>query len=94
MMSQRWTPARTESARRSFLARLWTGRTRLVITVSLLREAQATRNVKNVHGIPFGRLELTQMIAINDVASEVFPLRDVDTIVAFAMSEGLGRLHH
>ena len=55
---------------------------------------QAARNVRDVYGIPFGKLELTPMIAVNDVASEVFSLRDVDTVVAFAMNEGLGGLHH
>ena len=55
---------------------------------------QAARNVKQVYGIPFDKLELTPMIAVNDVASEVFSLRDVDTVVAFAMNEGLGGLHH
>jgi hypothetical protein len=55
---------------------------------------QAAQNVKQVYGIPFDKLELTPMIAVNDVASEVFSLRDVDTVVAFAMSEGLAGLHH
>ena len=55
---------------------------------------QAARNVKQVYGVPFDKLELTPMIAVNDVASEVFSLGDVDTVVAFAMSEGLAGLHH
>lgn len=55
---------------------------------------QAARNVTQVYGIPLDKLELTPMIAVNDVASEVFSLRDVDTVVAFAMSEGLAGLHH
>jgi hypothetical protein len=55
---------------------------------------QAARNVQQVYGIAWDKLELTPMIAVNDVASEVFSLRDVDTVVAFALSEGLGGLHH
>jgi chitinase len=55
---------------------------------------QAARNVKSVYGIPFAKQELTPMIAVNDVASEVFSPADVDTVVAFALSEGLGGLHH
>ena len=47
-----------------------------------------------MEGVAFSKIELTPMIGGNDVASNVFTIADVDTISSFALSKGLGGIHH
>jgi chitinase len=48
---------------------------------------QAARNVHEKYGVPYGQIELTVMVGVNDVVENVFTLRDADTVV-----QGVGRL--
>lgn len=54
---------------------------------------QAATNLQHTYGIPANRIELTPMIGVNDVSSEVFTLADVDTITSYAASHGFVGLH-
>src|SRR6185312_1497989 len=45
---------------------------------------QAATNLQHTYGIPANRIELTPMIGVNDVSSEVFTIADVDTITSYA----------
>ncbi|QBB72656.1 glycosyl hydrolase [Pseudolysobacter antarcticus] len=54
---------------------------------------QAAVNLQHTYGIPASQIELTPMIGMNDVASEVFTLADVDTITSYAAAHGLAGLH-
>lgn len=54
---------------------------------------QAALNLEHTYGIPASRIELTPMIGMNDVSSEVFTLADVDTVTAYAVNQGLAGLH-
>ncbi|HEX7815055.1 carbohydrate-binding protein [Dyella sp.] len=54
---------------------------------------QAAENVHATYGIPLDRIELTPMIAVNDVANEVFTLQDIDTVVDYAVAHGLAGVH-
>jgi len=54
---------------------------------------QAALNLQHTYGIPASQIELTPMIGMNDVASEVFTLADVDTITSYAAAHGMAGLH-
>ena len=54
---------------------------------------QAAVNLEHTYGIPASRIELTPMIGVNDVSSEVFTAADVDTVTNYAVSQGLAGLH-
>jgi chitinase len=54
---------------------------------------QAARNFNAVYGVPFGRMELTPMIGINDVSANVFTLDDAVTLAQFVRNEGLAGAH-
>jgi hypothetical protein len=54
---------------------------------------QAARNLEHTYGIPASNIELTPMIGLNDVVSETFTLSDVDTVVNYAVSQGLAGVH-
>jgi len=54
---------------------------------------QAAVNLQHTYGIPASQIELTPMIGMNDVSSEVFTLADVDTITSYAAAHGMAGLH-
>ena len=54
---------------------------------------QAAENLEHTYGIPASQIELTPMIGMNDVSSEVFSLTDVDTLTNYAVSNGLVGIH-
>jgi hypothetical protein len=56
---------------------------------------QAVNNLRQAWpSIPLNRIELTPMIAMNDITDEVFELQDIDEITAFAVQNGLAGLHY
>ncbi len=54
---------------------------------------QAVINLEHVYSIPTSHIELTPMIGRNDTSSEIFTAADADTIVNYALSNGLAGLH-
>ncbi len=54
----------------------------------------AAHALHNVYGVPYSNIELTPMIGGNDVLGETFTLANVDALVTFAKTQGLGGLHH
>ncbi|MBA8815151.1 chitodextrinase [Microbacterium halimionae] len=54
---------------------------------------QGAVNLQHSFGIPLDKIELTPMIGMNDVRDEVFTLDDVDTVVDYAISNGLAGIH-
>jgi len=54
---------------------------------------QAARNVHVRYGLPMSRIELTPMIGVNDVVSNVFTLDDARLLAEFVRDCGLGGLH-
>lgn len=54
---------------------------------------QAVQNLQHTYGIPASQIELTPMVGVNDVSSEVFSLTDVDTLTAYAVSNKLAGIH-
>ncbi|HEX7338636.1 MAG TPA: carbohydrate-binding protein [Rhodanobacteraceae bacterium] len=54
---------------------------------------QAAENLEHTFGIPASKIELTPMIGVNDVSSELFSLQDVDTMMQYVTSQGLAGAH-
>jgi hypothetical protein len=54
---------------------------------------QAALNLEHTYGIPASRIELTPMIGVNDVNTELFTVADVDTVVSYAVSQGMAGVH-
>ena len=54
---------------------------------------QAALNLEHTYGIPASRIELTPMIGVNDVSSEVFTIADVDTVIQYAVGQGMAGVH-
>ncbi|MCB9564421.1 MAG: glycosyl hydrolase [Kofleriaceae bacterium] len=54
---------------------------------------QAAHNLNATFGVPYEAIELTPMIGGNDVQGELFTLDDVDTVMAFAIDQGLAGVH-
>ena len=54
---------------------------------------QAALNLEHTYGIAASQIELTPMIGMNDVTSEVTSIADVDTITNYAASNGLAGVH-
>lgn len=54
---------------------------------------QAARNLRDRFGVPLARIELTPMIGVNDVTTNVFTLDDAATLARFARESGLGGVH-
>lgn len=54
---------------------------------------RAARNFNAAYGVPFGRIELTPMIGINDVTANVFTLDDAETLARFVRAERLAGVH-
>jgi len=55
---------------------------------------QAARNVHTRYALPYAQLELTAMIGVNDVVSNVFTLDDARTMAAAVKSMKLAGLHY
>ncbi|HTM45812.1 MAG TPA: glycosyl hydrolase [Polyangiaceae bacterium] len=55
---------------------------------------QAAYNLHDKWGVPFANIELTPMIGGNDVQGEHFTLNDVDTVMTFALTQGLAGVHY
>ena len=55
---------------------------------------QAARNLNAKYGVPFGRIAITTMLGVNDVAENVFTLTDAVTLAQGARALGLAGLHH
>lgn len=54
---------------------------------------QAATNLEHTYGIAPSHIELTPMIGVNDVSSEVFTIADVDTLTGYAQGQGLVGVH-
>ncbi|MCU1420654.1 MAG: carbohydrate-binding protein [Microbacteriaceae bacterium] len=54
---------------------------------------QAVTNLEHTYGTPASRIEITQMIGVNDSTSETTTLADIDTTVAYVKSAGLAGFH-
>ena len=54
---------------------------------------QAVKNLEHTYGIPASKIAVTPMIGLNDSSSETFTAADVDTLTAYAASNGLAGLH-
>jgi hypothetical protein len=54
---------------------------------------QAAHNLHATFGVPYAAIEVTPMIGGNDVQGERFTLADVDTVMAFAIAQGLAGVH-
>ncbi len=55
---------------------------------------QAARNVHEKYGVPYGQIELTAMIGVNDVVDNVFTPRDAATMARGARRLKLAGLHY
>ena len=54
---------------------------------------QAARNMAARFAVPLQRIELTPMIGVNDVMTNVFTLDDAAALGGFVREAGLGGLH-
>ena len=54
---------------------------------------QAVTNLEQSYGTPASKIEITQMIGVNDVTSETTSLADIDTTAAYVKTAGLAGLH-
>src|SRR5271156_194267 len=54
---------------------------------------QAVTNLEHTYGIPASKIAVTPMIGLNDTTTETFTTADVDTLTAYATSNGLAGLH-
>src|SRR5882672_629627 len=55
---------------------------------------QAAHNLSRRHGVPLDRIELTPMIGINDVTTNVFSRDDAHAMARFVRDGGLAGLHY
>jgi len=56
---------------------------------------QAVSNLRHSYpAVPLAKIELTPMIAVNDIADEVFTLQDIDEMTAYALRNDLAGLHY
>jgi chitinase len=55
---------------------------------------QAARNVSQKYGLPYAQIELTPMIGVNDVVSNVFTLEDARLLAREVKKMGLAGLHY
>lgn len=55
---------------------------------------QAARNVSQKYGLPYAQIELTAMIGVNDVVSNVFTLDDARMLAAAVKKMRLAGLHY
>ncbi|MBM3116935.1 hypothetical protein JMJ54_13960 [Jeongeupia naejangsanensis] len=55
---------------------------------------QAAMDLHNFYKLPYSQIEVTPMIAANDVGGETFTLADADVVSAFVKQNGLAGVHH
>jgi chitinase len=55
---------------------------------------QAAKNLQHTYGTPLSKIELTPMIGVNDSASNIVTLANVDTISAYAKANNLAGVHY
>ncbi|MCU1478169.1 MAG: Carbohydrate-binding family [Subtercola sp.] len=56
---------------------------------------QAVTNLRHSYPtVPLNKIELTPMIALNDISDEVFTLQDIDEMSAYAVTNNLAGLHY
>jgi chitinase len=55
---------------------------------------QAAYNLNRRHAVPLDRIELTPMIGINDVKTNVFTLDDAHAMARFVRDAGLAGVHY
>lgn len=56
---------------------------------------QAVANLRHSYpAVPLTKIELTPMIALNDIADEIFTLQDIDEMTAYALRNDLAGLHY
>jgi hypothetical protein len=55
---------------------------------------QAAKNLQHTYGTPYSKIEITPMVGVNDVSSNVFTLADVDTVSSFAAANKLAGVHY
>jgi chitinase len=56
---------------------------------------QAVANLRHAYpAVPLDRIELTPMIALNDIPDETFTLQDIDEMTAYAVANHLAGLHY
>ncbi|WP_431030806.1 carbohydrate-binding protein [Plantibacter sp. RU18] len=55
---------------------------------------QAAVNLQHSYGTPLTKIELTPMLGVNDVVSNVFTLADVDTVTSYVVANKLAGLHY
>lgn len=77
--------------RKACVVRLDGGKPRCDMGASSL---QAARNVHERYGVPYGQIELTAMIGVNDVAENVFTVRDAQAMAQGARRLKLAGLHY
>ncbi|QDE39622.1 carbohydrate-binding protein [Luteibacter pinisoli] len=54
---------------------------------------QSVLNLEHTYGIPASKIEVTPMIGVNDVSSEVFTVADIDTVTNYAATNKLAGVH-
>ncbi|UPG92511.1 carbohydrate-binding protein [Luteibacter aegosomatissinici] len=54
---------------------------------------QAVVNLQHTYGIAASKIEITPMIGVNDVSSEVFTTADIDTVTNYAATNKLAGVH-
>jgi len=54
---------------------------------------QAAINLHTFYGTPYNQIEITPMIGGNDAQDEVFTIADVDTLSAWALTNGIAGIH-
>ena len=54
---------------------------------------QAVTNLRHTYNVPLAKIELTPMIGLNDVVSETFTVADIDTVMNYALTNGLAGVH-
>ncbi|MEN2738620.1 hypothetical protein ABCS02_12590 [Microbacterium sp. X-17] len=56
---------------------------------------QAVANLRHTYpSVPLSHIELTPMIALNDIPDETFTLQDIDEMTAYAVANNLAGLHY
>jgi len=54
---------------------------------------QAAKNLQHTYGIAASHIELTPMIGLNDNTAETFSIANTDTMIGWAISNGLAGVH-
>lgn len=52
------------------------------------------KNLEHTYGIPASHIEITPMIGLNDTNTETFTIADLDTVMNYALANGLAGVHY